>query len=101
VRGYAYRSLGPEDDSGTVTGGKQLLSGSIELERELWEHVGLSLFYDAGNAFDSFSSFTLYQGAGITLHYYTPVGSLNLSLARTLNVDNPTYRLHFTLGFDL
>jgi translocation and assembly module TamA len=101
VRGYAYRSLGPVDDSGKVTGGKHLLSGSLELERELWRNTGLSIFYDVGNSFDSFSSFTLHHGAGVTLHYYTPVGSLNLSLARTLRADNPTYRIHFTLGFDL
>ena len=101
VRGYEYKSLGPRDASGDVVGGKQLLSGSIELERALFEDWGVSLFYDAGNAFDSFSSFSLFQGTGVTLHYYTRVGALNLSLARSVGVDDPSFRIHLTVGFEL
>ncbi|MHB8057748.1 MAG: autotransporter assembly complex protein TamA [Desulfuromonadaceae bacterium] len=101
VRGYAYRSLGPRDASGKVVGGKQLLSGSVELERSLFDNWGVSVFYDAGNAFDSLSSFTLFQGAGVSLHYYTPVGALNLSLARPIGIDNPSFRIHLTVGFQL
>ena len=99
VRGYAYRSLGSRDASGKVVGGKQLLNGSIELERALFDDWGVSLFYDAGNAFDSLSSFTLFQGAGVSVHYYTPVGALNLSLARPIGIDNPSFRVHLTVGF--
>ncbi len=101
VRGYAYKSLGPRDAAGNPVGGKQLLTGSIELERALFKDWGVSLFYDAGNAFNSFSSFSLYQGAGFGVHYYTSVGALNISLARQIGVDNPSIRLHFTVGFEL
>jgi len=99
VRGYAYRSLGPTDASGKVVGGKQLFNGSVELERALFADWGVSLFYDAGNAFNSLSSFSLFQGAGVGLHYYTPVGALNLSLARPIGIDNPSFRIHLTVGF--
>lgn len=101
VRGYSYQSLGPRNASGKVTGGTQLLTSSIELERALFKDWGVSLFYDAGNAFNSFSSFTLSQGAGVGLHYYTAVGGLNLSIARPLNVDNPSIHIHFTVGIEL
>ena len=101
VRGYSYQSLGPRDISGKVVGGKQLLTFSIELERELTRNWGISLFYDAGNTFNSFSSVSLYQGAGVGLHYYTPVGALNLSVARPLEMDNPSIHTHFTVGFEL
>jgi translocation and assembly module TamA len=37
---------------------------------------------------------------GIGLHYFTPVGALNLSLARQIAVDDPGYRIHFTVGFE-
>ncbi|MCE5262548.1 MAG: autotransporter assembly complex protein TamA [Deltaproteobacteria bacterium] len=100
VRGYAYQSLGPLDATGQVAGGKHLLVGSVELERALYEDWGVSAFYDAGNAFDSFSSVSLYQGAGVGLHYYTPVGALNLSLARQIGVEDPGFRIHFTVGFE-
>lgn len=100
VRGYAYQSLGPRDASGQVVGGKNLLSGSLELERALFQNWGVSLFYDAGNAFDSFTNIHLAQGAGVGLHYYTPVGALNLSLARQVGVSEPNFHVHFTVGFE-
>lgn len=101
VRGYSYKSLGPRDASGKVVGGKQLLTSSIELERALFKDWGVSLFYDAGNSFNSFSAVTLFQGAGVGLHYYTSAGALNLSVARQLGVDNPSIHIHFTVGFEL
>ncbi len=101
VRGYAYQSLGPLDATGQVAGGKHLLAGSVELERALFSDWGVSAFYDAGNAFDSFTGVHLFQGAGLGLHYYTPVGALNLSVARQIGVDDPGFRIHFTVGFEL
>jgi len=101
VRGYAYKSLGPKDAHGDVVGGRHLLVGSVELERELWRDWGVSVFYDAGNAFDSFSDVRLHQGAGAGVHYYTPVGALNLSLARQIGEDHPSLRIHFSVGFQL
>jgi translocation and assembly module TamA len=101
VRGYSYKSLGPRDSSGKVTGGKQLLTGSVELERALFKDWGVSVFYDVGNTFNSLSAVNLAQGAGVGLHYYSSVGALNLSVARPLGVDNPSIHFHFTVGFEL
>ena len=101
VRGYSYQSLGPRDASGKVVGGTQLLTSSIELERAIFKDWGVSIFFDAGNAFNSFSNFSLFQGAGVGLHYFTSVGALNLSVARPLGVDNPSIHIHFTVGFEL
>jgi len=101
IRGYSYKSLGPTDASGEVVGGKNLLTGSIELERALFEKWGVSIFYDAGNAFNSFSNVSIHQGAGVGLHYYTRVGALNLSLAQQLGADTPSFYVHFTVGFEL
>lgn len=101
VRGYSYKSLGPRDASGKVVGGIQLLTSSIELERALFQDWGVSLFYDAGNSFNSLSSIKLFQGAGVGLHYYTAIGGLNLSVAQPLGVDNPSIHIHFTVGFEL
>lgn len=101
VRGYSYKSLGPRDATGQVVGGKQLLTGSIELERALFKNWGVSVFYDIGNAFNSFSDIKLFQGAGVGLHYYTGVGALNLSVARPIGVSNPSFHFHFTVGFEL
>lgn len=101
VRGYSYLSLGPRDAAGKVTGGRHLLTGSVELERALFKNWGISAFYDVGNAFNSFTSVQLFQGAGLGLHYYTPIGALNLSLARQIGVEKPGFHVHFTVGFEL
>lgn len=101
VRGYSYKSLGPRDASGEVVGGRNLLQGSIELERAIFDKWSVSLFFDAGNAFDVSRGFKLYQGAGVGVHYFTAIGAINLSLARQIDVPDPTFRIHFTIGFQL
>jgi len=101
VRGYSFQSLGPRDASGKVVGGKHLLVGSLELERSLYRNWGVSVFHDMGNAFNDYRDMHLEQGAGIGVHYYTPVGGLNLYLAKPFAPGAPSYRIHFTVGFQL
>jgi len=101
VRGYAYQSLGPKDITGKVIGGKNLLTMSVELERFLFRKWAVAAFFDAGNAFDSATNLHLYKGAGLGVRYFTPVGALKLDLARQIGEDNPSYRVHFSVGFEL
>jgi translocation and assembly module TamA len=101
VRGYAYQSLGPRDSAGNVVGGKNLIVGSLEFERAVGTDIGIAVFYDAGNAFNSINDITLFQGAGIGVRYYTRVGAVRLDLARQIGVDKPHFRLHFALGYEL
>lgn len=100
VRGYDYQSLGPHDALGNVVGGKHLLSGCAELQRAILEDWAVSVFYNAGNAFDSFAEVNLFHAVGVGVHYFTPVGALNLSVARQIKVDDPRFRVHFTVGFE-
>ena len=99
VRGYGYQDLGPRDENDDVIGGKNLLVGSVELERALGENWGLAVFYDAGNAFDNFSDYEIFEGAGIGIRRYTPVGPIRIDIARQLGVSDPSYRLHIGVGF--
>jgi len=101
VRGYSFKSLGPRNASGEVVGGKNLLEGSIELQRALFTNWGVSLFYDAGNAFNDLAKIRLYQGAGFGIHYYTLVGAINLYVSRQIGVADPAFRVHLTIGFEL
>ncbi len=100
VRGYAYQSLGPANEAGAVTGGRNLLAASVELDQGFSQNWATAVFYDAGNAFNSFSSFDLFSGAGIGLRYYTAVGAIRIDIARQLRVENPKYRLHITMGVE-
>ena len=101
VRGYTYQSLGPKDASGNVIGGKHLLVGSLELEYAVTKNWSMALFYDVGNAFNNFEDLTWPQGAGLGVRYYTPVGPIRVDLARQINVDNPGFQVHVTIGFAL
>jgi translocation and assembly module TamA len=99
VRGYAYQSLGPENDEGDVIGGKHLLVGSIELERAIGKNWGVAAFYDVGNAFNSYTAPDFFQGAGLGVRYYTPVGPVRLDVARQIDVADPSFRIHIGVGF--
>lgn len=99
VRGYAYQSLGPEDHTGQIIGGKQLLVGSIELSRKFGPKWGLALFVDAGNAFNRWADFDPAIGAGFGLRYATPIGPLQVDIASPVGEGRISPRLHLGVGF--
>jgi translocation and assembly module TamA len=101
VRGYTYQSLGPKDSEGNVIGGKNLLVGSLELEYAITKNWSIAAFFDAGNAFNNFQDMTWPMGAGLGVRYFTPAGPVRLDVARQINVDNPGFQLHLSIGFAL
>lgn len=101
VRGYSYKSRGPVDEFGDVTGGDSLIVGSIEGEYFLTDQWGLALFYDAGSAFNISHDFKVIQGAGIGVRRYTPIGPIKLDLAGQIGENDNGYRIHLSVGFDI
>jgi translocation and assembly module TamA len=101
VRGYAYQSLGPRDETGRVAGGRHLLFGSVELERAVRQDWGVAAFFDTGNAFDSFTNVTLARSAGLGLRYYSKIGPFRLDVARQLGSPSSATRVHFVVGLFL
>ena len=99
VRGYAYKTLGPKDDQGNIVGGRHMLISSMEVERQINNDWGVAVFYDTGNAFDSFSEYELAQGAGIGIRRHTPIGPIKLDLARQIGQSDNSFRLHLSVGF--
>jgi translocation and assembly module TamA len=101
VRGYAYKSRGPEDESGDVVGGDSLLVGSLEAEYALNDRWGLALFYDTGSAFNASETMEFIQGAGIGVRRYTQIGPIKFDLATRINDSHNSVRIHFSVGFDI
>jgi translocation and assembly module TamA len=100
VRGYRYKTLGPEDKSGTVIGGTFLLTGSIEAERsitDLWRAV---VFYDVGNAMDDLSV-DLAHGVGLGVGLALPFGQVRVELAYPLSDEGSSQYFNLTVGADL
>lgn len=100
VRGYSYKSLGPQDSDGNVIGGKHLLVASAEYEHPIGEKWSAALFFDAGNAFATYDG-ELEQGAGVGLRRRLPIGWLRIDVAQAITQEDRPWRLHITLGPDL
>lgn len=100
VRGYAYQSLGPEDEEGEVIGGRYLVIGSVEYDHRVAKEWSVAVFYDAGNALDDWA-IRLRQGTGIGARWHSPVGPIRLDLAYAVTERGISVRLHFNMGPDL
>lgn len=117
VRGFAYNDLSPTQDfceqvvSKTVTrnecvlnqkaGGKDLLTGSVEFDRDLPRNFGVAVFFDYGNAFNHFGSQEqevfrngeislvkeplIQYGAGIGFRVRLPVLTLGIDVGQPLS----------------
>ena len=96
VRGYSSQSLGVSLGEATV-GGRFLATGSIEYQHVVFDRDwALAVFADVGNASDSISDFKAVAGAGVGLRWRTPVGPLNIDIAR--GFDPGQWRLYVSIG---
>ncbi|MEM1243822.1 MAG: BamA/TamA family outer membrane protein [Pseudomonadota bacterium] len=95
VRGYRYNRFGP---------GRILMVFSGEYQMQIYGNFYLAGFYDAGNAFNNFPA-NLNQAVGTGLVYRSPIGPIEVSIARALNPFGSKfkdrYRLQFSMGPDL
>lgn len=103
VRGYAYQSLGiVKDDSDTVSGGRKLWTGSLEVARPVMESVPMlwgAAFIDAGQVADRWQALRPVVGYGVGARLRSPVGALRLDLARAHTTGK--WRIHFSVGIAL
>lgn len=100
VRGYAYKSIGPLDASGTVIGGRYLMVGSMEVERKVDEMWSVAAFYDTGQAMDRMN-FNLKKSVGVGGRITLPFGQIRLDVAVPLLEEEHAVRLHLNVGADL
>ena len=117
VRGFEYNSLSPAQTfyaeqsnlpcrNGTIVspgggngktgyrcpfsaqaGGKDLITGTVEIDRDLPRNLAFAAFFDHGNAFDSFHQPRLLQyGAGLGLRVRLPVLTLGIDVGEPLSL---------------
>jgi translocation and assembly module TamA len=88
VRGYAERSIGPENDDGDPTGGLSVLELGAEMRARIWGDLGLAGFVEAGAVSDKqYPTFDdgAQLAAGLGVRYYSPVGPIRLDVAVPVN----------------
>ncbi len=98
VRGYGYESLSPRNEEGRLTGGQQLLTASVELQRRLTGSWWGAAFVDTGDAFDDWGPDDLNTGAGLGVRWISPVGPIRLDIAHPFDDEDNAWRLHFAIG---
>jgi len=96
VRGFAYNTLGVQQDGATV-GGKVTAVLSAEIVYQFMPQWGAAVFTDAGNAADTWRDFKFERGSGVGVRWRSPIGPINLDVARNHATNKP--RLHFSVGY--
>jgi translocation and assembly module TamA len=89
VRGFGYQALAPEG------GGRHMLTGSVEVVRDIPWNLAVATFVDTGNAFNKFGE-RLEFAAGDGLRYRLPVLSIGMDLAKPLSTTGKV-RLHLNI----
>jgi translocation and assembly module TamA len=121
VRGFYYNQLSPTDpvcapQVGGVSplnadgsckavvpgdfirvGGKDMITGTVEVVRELPRNLGWATFIDYGNAFDHFGT-KLFYSAGVGIRFRTPVLTLGVDIAQPINNPGAGPRLHINFS---
>jgi translocation and assembly module TamA len=108
VRGFGFDSLSPREVDpltqklvGTGTGGRHLLTGTVELERDLPHSLGVAVFSDFGNAFDRLGDPLAYS-LGIGFRWRLPVVTVGIDIAKPLHAPGfevlPGPRLHLNIS---
>jgi translocation and assembly module TamA len=103
VRGFGLNELSPppEDPNdvkelGKSVGGEHLLVGSLELERDIRESWRATVFFDTGNAFNSWGD-PLEYSVGIGVRWRLPMMMIGVDLAQALSEPGKNPRIHLNV----
>ena len=100
VRGYGYQELSPVDADGNRIGGRHLVTGSVELQRDLPRSLVVAAFVDGGNALNDFGD-GLEYAVGVGLRYRLPFLSIGLDVAQSISEPDRRPRLHLNFTPEL
>jgi translocation and assembly module TamA len=96
VRGFGLNELAPTNPDGT-TGGRYLLYGTVELERDLPRSFRWATFYDIGNAINKLDA-ALQYSVGVGLRWHISIASFGLDVAQPLSTSGRSPRLHLHIS---
>jgi len=95
VNGYEGNTLGPKDSNGNPSGGNLLTTAQLGLifPNYISDNLRTAVFIDGGNVYNTYNNRTqggtasgqLRYGAGIEADWLSPLGLVDVSLAKPLN----------------
>ncbi|WP_185803491.1 BamA/TamA family outer membrane protein [Pontivivens nitratireducens] len=102
VRGYASRSLGPEDSDGDARGGLSAVEIGTELRFPVRGDLGGVVFAEAGQVSDNVSPEfdDLRAAMGLGVRYYSPIGPVRADFAFPLDpdADEDGFQFYLAIG---
>jgi translocation and assembly module TamA len=104
VRGFGYNDLSPTDAGGSKVGGRDYVTATFEVIRDLPRNLGIAVFSDAGNAFNHFGD-PLQYSVGVGIRLRLPVVTIGIDVAQPLtnpkcHTPTPDARCGVVPGFD-
>jgi translocation and assembly module TamA len=96
VRGFGLNELSPVNEDKT-TGGRYLLVGTVEVERDLPRNFRWATFYDIGNAMNKLND-TMEYSVGVGLRWHVSIASFGIDVAQPLSVSGRSPRLHLHIS---
>ena len=108
IRGFAYQSVGPtvtyshegRTSEEFVTGGTNLVVASIEYQYYFSNEWRGALFFDTGSV-NNTNKLNLVYSVGPAMHYMSAIGPIRFALGYPLSEEDPSWRVHFSLGAEL
>jgi translocation and assembly module TamA len=116
IRGFSYDDLSPVSVTPSThnpmtgelipgvaakVGARDLLTGTVEIERDLPRNLGAAVFFDGGNAVDRFNAPLAYS-VGIGIRLRLPVVTVGVDVAQALRAPGfpslPGPRLHLNIS---
>jgi translocation and assembly module TamA len=120
VRGFAYNALSPtqqvctRDSTGNPilnslgqcaqpmgsvkVGGKDVVTGTFEVIRDLPRNFGIAAFFDYGNAFNQWRDASLEYSVGVGFRVRLPVVTLGVDIAEPISRLPASPRLHINFS---
>src|SRR5690606_7749560 len=79
------------------TGGRYLLTGTVEVVRDLPRNFGVAVFFDAGNAMNKLGD-KLEYSAGVGFRWRLSVVTIGIDVAQALSQGGRTPHLHLNIS---
>ena len=84
---------------GTVkVGGKDVITGTVEVIRDLPRNFGIATFFDYGNAFNAWRAASLEYSVGVGFRVRLPVVTLGVDIAEPISRLPASPRLHINFS---
>jgi translocation and assembly module TamA len=84
--------------AGVKVGGKDVITGTVEVIRDLPRNFGIATFFDYGNAFDTFGNISLEYSVGVGFRVRLPVVTLGVDIAQPISRPGASPRLHINFS---